>query len=152
MITASTLIFMKSSPENDILRIDFLLAAVCTVLYTIDFYDLILTTVIFSTPYRTKEDYEKMKKDVDSKKETEIQKIMEVYKQETKNNSDIDKDSLHPFQNPNETKPNALSKQVIFKKIILRAKKTSQKWFPKTGWNQRLQKTLGTPSRSTTKC
>ena len=48
MLTASTLIFMKRSPEDSLLRLDYLIAVVCTVLYAIDLYSLIYTTVVYT--------------------------------------------------------------------------------------------------------
>ena len=79
MVTASTLLHMKMKPESWTLQIDYIVAAICTILYTIDFFDLFINSIMFKTSYKSKEDQDKKRNDFQEIKEKKIGKIMEVY-------------------------------------------------------------------------
>ena len=79
MITASTLLYMKINIDNKLLTLDYGLAALCTILYTIDFFDLFLTTVMFSTSYKSKEDFENEVKSLEENKNNTEKRIIRAY-------------------------------------------------------------------------
>ena len=115
MISASTLLFMKKSPESGILRIDYAVALLCTVLYVIDFFDLFLTTIIFSTSYRSKEEHEKMAKNFENKKKSSIKKIMGAYLSNFNQNIELSNSSaeLNKTESPLRTIVNKVNSKII---------------------------------------
>ena len=79
IMTATTILFMKRLPDSLFLRADYILAIVCTLLYVVDFFDLFLTTVMFSRSYSSKAEYQKMVKDFEENKSRVIGELESEY-------------------------------------------------------------------------